>query len=78
MLSVCAQRPERRALDNVVFFDEIDPDEIPGLYSPCHVGLVALDPRHKTHNIPGKFLTYIPRPACPCWQASTQVTIWLV
>jgi hypothetical protein len=25
----------------------------------CHVGVVALDPRHKTHNIPGKFLSYM-------------------
>ena len=49
----------QRGLDNVIFFDEIDPDEIPGLYAQCHVGLVALDPRHKTHNIPGKFLTYM-------------------
>lgn len=48
-----------RGLDNVVFRDEIDPDEIPGLYAQCHVGLVALDPRHKSHNIPGKFLTYM-------------------
>jgi len=48
-----------RGLDNVVFHDEIDPSEIPGLYSQCHVGIVALDPRHKTHNIPGKFLSYI-------------------
>lgn len=48
-----------RRLDNVVFFDEIDPDEIAGLYAQCHIGLVALDPRHKTHNIPGKFLSYM-------------------
>ena len=48
-----------RGLDNVLFFDEIDPTEIPGLYAQCHVGLVALDPRHKTHNIPGKFLSYM-------------------
>lgn len=46
-------------LKNVMFFDEIDPTEIPGLFSQCHVGIVALDPRHKTHNIPGKFLTYM-------------------
>ncbi len=46
-------------LDNVVFFDEIDPDEIAGLYAQCHVGIVALDQRHKTHNIPGKFLSYM-------------------
>lgn len=50
---------DRRQLGNVVFFDEIDPDEIPGLYAQCHVGLVALDPRHRTHNIPGKFLSYM-------------------
>ena len=48
-----------RQLDNVLFFDEIDPDEIAGLYTQCHVGLVALDPRHQTHNIPGKFLSYL-------------------
>lgn len=48
-----------RGLDNVAFFDEIDPNEIPGLYVQCHVGLVALDPRHTTHNIPGKFLSYM-------------------
>lgn len=48
-----------RELDNVVFHDEIDPSEIPGLYSQCDAGIVALDPRHKTHNIPGKFLSYM-------------------
>ena len=49
----------RNALENVLFFDEIDPTEIPGLFEQCHAGIVALDPRHKTHNIPGKFLTYM-------------------
>lgn len=48
-----------RLLDNVLFFDEIDPDEIPDLYAQCDAGIVALDPRHKSHNIPGKFLTYM-------------------
>ncbi len=50
---------QQRGLDNVVFHDEIDPNEIPGLYAQCHIGIVALDPRHKTHNIPGKFLSYM-------------------
>jgi len=50
---------EKRGLNNVLFQEEIDPAEIPGLYAQCHVGIVALDPRHKTHNIPGKFLTYM-------------------
>jgi glycosyltransferase involved in cell wall biosynthesis len=48
-----------RGLSNVVFHGEVDPDEIPGLYAQCHIGLVALDTRHRTHNIPGKFLTYM-------------------
>lgn len=54
-----ARQAAERGLDNVLFRDEIDPDEIPDLYAQCHVGLVALDPRHKSHNIPGKFLTYM-------------------
>ena len=48
-----------RGLENVLFYDEIHPDEIPGLYAQCAVGLLALDPRHRSHNIPGKFLTYL-------------------
>jgi len=48
-----------RGLNNVLFFNEIDSSEIPGLLAQCHVGLVALHPRHKTHNIPGKFVSYV-------------------
>ena len=48
-----------RQLENIVFFDEIPSDEIPDLYAQCSAGIVALDPRHKSHNIPGKFLTYM-------------------
>ena len=48
-----------RQLDNVLFYDEIEPEEIPSLYAQCHVGIIALDPRHQSHNIPGKFLTYM-------------------
>lgn len=48
-----------RELDNVLFFGEIDPSEIPGLLGQCDVGLVALHPDHKTHNIPGKFVSYV-------------------
>lgn len=46
-------------LDNVAFHDEIEPWEVPGLLAQCHIGIVALDPRHTTHNVPGKFLTYL-------------------
>lgn len=52
-------------LDNVLFYDEIPPEQIPDLYSQCHAGIVSLDFRHKSHNIPGKFLTYI-QSGLPC------------
>jgi glycosyltransferase involved in cell wall biosynthesis len=48
-----------RCLDNILFFDEIDADEIPGLYAQCDVGMVCLDPRHTTHSVPGKFVSYM-------------------
>lgn len=50
---------KRRDLNNVQFFDEIEPDEIPSLYLQCDVGVVCLDPNHRTHNIPGKFVSYM-------------------
>lgn len=50
---------DRRGLDNVIFYDEITPDEIPGLYAQCSIGIVCLDPRHQSHNIPGKFISYV-------------------
>jgi len=48
-----------RSLTNTVFCNEIDSREIPGLLAQCHVGLLALELRHKSHNIPGKFLSYL-------------------
>ncbi|MET4036917.1 MULTISPECIES: glycosyltransferase family 4 protein [unclassified Bradyrhizobium] len=48
-----------RDLSNALFFGEIDSSEIPGLLAQCHVGMVALHPDHKTHNIPGKFVSYV-------------------
>lgn len=50
---------QQLALENVLFHPEIDPDEIPELYSQCAAGIVSLNKRHKSHNIPGKFLTYM-------------------
>ena len=48
-----------RKINNLEFYDEIDPLEIPRLYEQCCIGIIALDPRHTTHNIPGKFLSYM-------------------
>jgi glycosyltransferase involved in cell wall biosynthesis len=44
---------------NVLFFPEIPATQLKDLYSQCHVGLIVLDSRHNTHNIPGKFLSYM-------------------
>lgn len=49
----------KEKLDNILVFDEIDAAGIPALFAQCHAGLLALDPRHKTHNIPGKFIAYL-------------------
>lgn len=46
-------------LTNTLIFDSINPDEIPNLLSQCHVGMLSLNVKHNTHNIPGKFLSYI-------------------
>ena len=48
-----------KKLNNILFYEEVSSEEIPDLLSMCHVGLVALDSRHKSHNIPGKFLSYM-------------------
>lgn len=48
-----------RGLDNILIYDEIEPQEIHDLYQQCDVGIISLDKRHKTHNIPGKFLSYM-------------------
>ena len=48
-----------RKLSNVIIFNEIQHTEIPGLFAQCDFGMVFLDSRHKTHNIPGKFISYM-------------------
>ncbi|HEU4662445.1 MAG TPA: glycosyltransferase family 4 protein [Dokdonella sp.] len=58
MARLAATVAERR-LDNVLFLGEVDAAEVPSILAQCHVGLIALDPRHTTHNIPGKLLTYL-------------------
>jgi glycosyltransferase involved in cell wall biosynthesis len=46
-------------LSQVRFCPEIAPEYVPALLSRCTIGLVSLDPRHRTHNIPGKLLSYL-------------------
>lgn len=46
-------------LTNVIFFDEIDSSEIVGLMNQAHFGIVSLSTKHRSHNIPGKFISYM-------------------
>lgn len=46
-------------LSNVHFHNEVEPEHLPDILAQCDIGLLALDPRHRTHNIPGKFLSYL-------------------
>lgn len=50
---------KEKNLTNIIFHDEIDPNEIPSLYNQCSIGLVSLSQKHESHNIPGKFISYM-------------------
>lgn len=50
---------QSRALDNCLILDSIDYEFLPSVYSECHFGIISLDPNLTTHNIPGKFLSYL-------------------
>lgn len=55
----------QKQLNNVLFMDEIAPEEILGLCQQSAIGLISLNKNHKTHNIPGKFITYM-KCGLPC------------
>ena len=48
-----------RGLANVTLVDEVDPEAFRAILRRCHVGLITLDRRLTTHNIPGKLLAYL-------------------
>ena len=50
---------KERSITNVLFYEQIENKQIMSLYKQCHYGIVILDRRHKTHNIPGKLLSYL-------------------
>jgi glycosyltransferase involved in cell wall biosynthesis len=46
-------------LDNALILDEVSLPTLSMYYSQCHAGLVFLDSKHQSHNIPGKFISYL-------------------
>jgi glycosyltransferase involved in cell wall biosynthesis len=49
----------RQGLINVVFLPEMAPQQLRGLLRRCDIGLISLDRRLKSNNIPGKLLSYL-------------------
>ena len=50
---------KEKSISNIKFHNQIDNSQILNLYNQCHFGIVILDKRHNTHNIPGKFIAYL-------------------
>ena len=50
---------QKEELENVAFRDEVDFEVLSSLYESSFAGLLSLDSRHKTHNVPGKFISYM-------------------
>ncbi len=53
------EKVKNKKIENVKFFDEIPQENVHELLQNCTAGIIALDPRHTTHNIPGKFISYL-------------------
>jgi glycosyltransferase involved in cell wall biosynthesis len=47
------------ACNNIEIFSELPSKDLEDIFLRSHIGIVALDSRHTTHNIPGKFLSYL-------------------
>ena len=45
--------------NNLLVMNSIPSEELESLYKQCDIGLISLDPRHSTHNTPGKFISYL-------------------
>jgi len=46
-------------IKNALILDEVDLVTLCEYYQQCVAGLIFLDPNHQTHNIPGKFISYL-------------------
>jgi glycosyltransferase involved in cell wall biosynthesis len=46
-------------IQNALILDEVDLITLSMYYQQCCAGLVFLDPNHHSHNIPGKFISYL-------------------
>lgn len=50
---------QKEGWSNILFFDEVPPNQLLSLYEQCDIGLFSLALTHNTHNIPGKVISYL-------------------
>lgn len=50
---------EINRLKNTKIFEQIPSTELRSIYKLCQIGVVTLNPRHQSNNIPGKFVAYL-------------------
>ena len=50
---------KNKGCKNILFFEPVSHDELSYIYAQCDFGIISLDPKHQTHNIPGKLLSYL-------------------
>ena len=53
------QEARNQTWKHVLFWDEINFEYLPQVLAQCHIGIVSLDARHQSHNIPGKLVSYL-------------------
>jgi glycosyltransferase involved in cell wall biosynthesis len=62
-------------IQNVLVLDEVDLITLSIYYRQCCAGMVFLDPNHQSHNIPGKFISYLEAslPVAACVNSSNDL-----
>ena len=53
------QEARTHAWTHILFWNEIEFEYLPQVLSQCQIGIVSLDTRHQSHNIPGKLVSYL-------------------
>ena len=63
-------------INNVLILDEVNLITLSMYYRQCLAGLVFLDPNHQSHNIPGKFVSYLEAslPVAACVNSNNDLT----
>lgn len=53
------QEARSQGWTHALFWDEVEFEYLPQVLAQCHIGIISLDARHQSHNIPGKLVSYL-------------------